>query len=271
MSSRDEELKKYLAKRERKKNRQNVVDEKEWTPFREEGKRDPSSFKTYFELRNGQSRMIVTAFIAVALCIGLIVFLNYAEAEPTTILGSVIFLFLFINLLSLGGLYTGFAAYQKFASGKDSPVRGWNNFLVGRSNDFWNGGYYALVQIKFDQDHTVPELERQALNAFTQTWINEWGFRYKGKWTYGAPKEFDRVGADRIEGHVSISEGVPFMMDQFIDKLPDLVRLITPGSLTITLSSIGSELSTSGDTSAEDDEERRSDQRHREMMQRNDD
>ncbi|HZY78865.1 MAG TPA: hypothetical protein VFE50_05035, partial [Cyclobacteriaceae bacterium] len=114
-------------------------------------------------------------------------------------------------------------------------------------------------------------LEKQALAAFMQTWINEWGYRYKNyKWTSGAPKEFNRVGADRIEGHASLSNGIPFMMDQLMNKLPDLLKLLTPGSLQVSISGMGSELSTSIDDADEREEERRSDQRHRERMQRED-
>lgn len=269
MSSQEEELKKYLAKRERKKNRQNVVEYKEEKPSYSNGQRDPESFITYFHLCNGQSRLIITAFISGALCIGIAVFLGMADVDRASIFFTCLFTFVLINLIFIGTIYSGLAGYRKFSSGKDSPVSGWRQFVAGRSDGFWTGSY-ANVGIKFDQDYQVSDLEKKALNAFTQTWINEWGHRYKGyKWTYGAPKEFNRTGADRIEGHVNLSN-VPFLMDQLRYKLPDLLKLLTPGSLQVSIYTIGSDLSTSIDDADEREEERRSDQRHREMMQRED-
>jgi len=271
MSSREEELKKYLAKRERKKNRSNVADYSQSKPSIPEGKRDPESFATFFELSGGRSRMTITAIVSFIICIGIVVFLNFADIERTSIFFTALLTFVVINLISLGSIYSGLDAYRKFASHKDSPVTGWRQFIVSRSDDFWERNYYANVGIKFDQDHKVSELEKQALAAFMQTWINEWGYRYKNyKWTSGAPKEFNRTGADRIEGQASISNGVPFMMDQLMNKLPDLLKLLTPGTLTVSIYSQGPDSSTSIDDADEREEERRADQRYREMMQKED-
>lgn len=268
MPSREEDIKKYLAKRERKKNRQHIANNNESKPIRVEGKRDPESFATFYQLSNGQSRLITTIIIAIPVCIGLSVFLTYSGVEPNNVFITALITSGIIGLISYAGMLKRHDAYKKFASGKDSIEIGWNQFIAGRDDGFWNGGNYTYVKIQFDQDYQVPELERKAVAAFMQTWINDWGFRYRGKWTSGVPREFNMIGADRLEGHVNITGGVPFMMNQFMEKLPELMSLITPGSLRVQISAVGSDLSTSIDDADEREEERRSDQRHREMMER---
>lgn len=270
MSSREEELKKYLAKREKKKNREAVAETKTSSAPEPGNETDPESFSTYFEIADAKSRLIVTGIIAVAISIGVAVLLTNAMVEQTLLNLLVFLTFGVIVFFPVKNLYSGYERYKQLASGTSVPVTGWNDFLRSRRESLWDGNY-VYVCVRFDQDHQVSELERKALQAFMKTWINDWGYRYtnKGKWTYGQPKEFNRTGADRLEGHASIS-GVRFVMNQLMDKLPELLKLLTPGSLHITISASGPHLSTGIDDSEEREEERRSDQRHREMMQKDD-
>ncbi|HZY79551.1 MAG TPA: hypothetical protein VFE50_08515, partial [Cyclobacteriaceae bacterium] len=68
MSSQEDELKKYLAKRERKKNRKHVAEYDQPKASSPDGKRDPASFSTFFELSGGRSRLTTSVIVTVVLC-----------------------------------------------------------------------------------------------------------------------------------------------------------------------------------------------------------
>lgn len=268
MSSREEELKKYLAKRERKKNRPDVVEQKESRPVVQEGKKDPHGFFTFFYLVNGNKRWITTTLVSVAVAAGVIALVKYSGSNnPHASLLLIISAFLSVHLIFLARIYSRFATFTKLVSGKLYPFIGWNHFITSRSDSFWDGSVFVHVSISFDQNHTVPELERKALATFMTTWVNTWGYQYKTDWTNGRPKEFHRTAANRLDGHVTVGS-MRFVINQLMDDLPELMKLLTPDTLRVSIGTAGPELYTRVDDAEEKENMRREDQRYRDNERR---
>jgi hypothetical protein len=234
MSNREEDLKKYLNKKERKKKREDFKESSPKASTSTNERKEANSLLTYFYLRGGIKKGFVMLGLTVLFSIGSGVTLTNLgnEAEIQVLILGIIGLMI---LLFLAIIFLPYPTYQKFAAGTLYPVLGWNHFIASRSDKFWSGDSYVHVTITFDHQNNASQLERKAVQAFVQDWINRWGYRYKGKKFSGPdPEDFKLLGGYRVQGHVNLS-GMAFVLDQLLNRLPALVNMLPAEQLKIDI------------------------------------
>jgi|GEM_PF-5085222 len=247
MPSREQELQKYLDKRARKKSKEKQA------PPRTDKKVYASSasgtsaatFLIYFKLVSGAQKLGLGAFIALCAGVG-------AGAVTTPPVGIGVFAGVFV--LFVASVFLGYETYARFATGKMYPLIGWDRFITSRSDAFWSGSSFAKVFISVEQTPGASDLERRAVLAFLQNWVDGWNRNYARDWPKAKPRDFF-LGHAGVEGHIEIRKGIPYVLKQCTVKFPELVKMLPKDQVKLVFG-FGADLDASADVKDREDDYR---------------